>query len=89
MGCGISLKLHMLHSHLKKFEDTDHEVRFNQNQFKHRYQADYDENMMKDSDIWTFICKSDSLHKRETRRIKMFGWKYTKRQTLLEIRFLM
>ncbi|GBP23660.1 hypothetical protein EVAR_80277_1 [Eumeta japonica] len=59
MGCRMSLKVHMLHAHLDKFKDNlgayseEQGERFHQDvmNFEKRYQGQYNENMMANSNV--------------------------------------
>lgn len=76
MGCRMSQKLHMLHSHLDQFKDNmgayseEQGERFHQDvmDFEQRYQGQYNENMMGDY-IWGLIRESPYKHKRTTKNI--------------------
>lgn len=76
MGCRMSLKLHMLHSHLDQFKDNmgayseEQGERFHQDvmEFERRYQGQYNEHMMGDY-IWGLIRDSPYKHKRNTKNI--------------------
>ena len=79
MGCRMSLKVHMLHSHLDKFKDNlgayseEQGERFHQDilDFEHRYQGQYNENMMGDY-VWGLIRETDTPHRRKSRRMSHF-----------------
>lgn len=79
MGCRMSLKLHMLHSHLNVFKENmgayseEHGERFHQDimDFERRYQGQYNEAMMGDY-IWNLIRESDCNFKRKSRKSKNF-----------------
>ena len=75
MGCNMSLKLHMLASHLDKFKSNmgayseEHGERFHQDikSFERRYQGQYNENMMGDY-IWNLLRESNEDHNRNSRK---------------------
>lgn len=75
MGCRMSLKLHVLHSHLEVFKSNmgayseEQGERFHQDiqQFERRYQGQYNEKMLGDY-IWGLIRESDISYKRKSRK---------------------
>ena len=75
MGCKMSLKLHMLASHLNKFKSNmgayseEQGERFHQDikNFERRFQGQYNENMMGDY-IWNLIRESEQDHHRKSRK---------------------
>lgn len=75
MGCRMSLKLHMLHSHLNFFKSNmgdyseEHGERFHQDvmDFEKRYQGQYNERMMGDY-IWSLVRETQPLHRRKSRK---------------------
>ena len=74
MGWRMSLKVHILDSHLDKFKENvgayseDQGERFHKDilDFEHRYQGEYNENMMGDY-IWGLIRESDLQYTRKSR----------------------
>lgn len=76
MGCRMSLKVHMLHTHLDKFKNNlgeyseEQEERFHQDImiFEQRYQGQYNANMMGDY-IWELIRESSEFYARKTNSI--------------------
>ena len=79
MGCRMSLKVHMLDSHLDHFQHNlgayseEMGERFHQDilDFERRYQGQYNQSMMGDY-IWGLIRESDSLHARKARKTRHF-----------------
>ena len=72
MGCRMSLKLHILHSHIDEFKDNlgdyseEPGERFHQDvkSFEERYKGQYNENMMGDY-IWNLLRESDLMYNRQ------------------------
>lgn len=79
VGCRMSLKVHVLHSHLEVFKSNmgayseEQGERFHQDvqEFEKRYQSQYNERMLGDY-IWGLIRESDQTYKRKTRRSTHF-----------------
>lgn len=79
MGCRMSLKLHVLHSHLNVFKShmgaysEEQGERFHQDLqlFERRYQGQYNERMLGDY-IWGLIRDSDVTYKRKCRNTTHF-----------------
>lgn len=79
MGCRMSLKLHVLHSHLEVFKSNsgayseEHGERFHQDiqAFEKRYQGQYNERMLGDY-IWNLIRENDQIYKRKGRKTNHF-----------------
>lgn len=79
MGCRMSLKVHILDSHLDKFKENmgayseEQGERFHQDilDFERRYQGQYNENMMGDY-IWGLLRESDSQYNRKSRKSTHF-----------------
>ncbi|XP_058883872.1 uncharacterized protein LOC131737639 [Acipenser ruthenus] len=79
MGCRMSLKVHILDAHLDKFKENmgayseEQGERFHQDilDFEHRYQGQYNENMMGDY-IWGLIRESDLQYNRKSRKTTHF-----------------
>ena len=77
MGCRMSLKVHILDSHLDKFKENmgayseEQGECFHQDtlDFERRYQGQYNENMMGDY-IWGLLRESDSQYNRKSRTSK-------------------
>ena len=75
MGCRMSLKVHILDSHLDKFKENmgayseEQGERFHQDilDFERRYQGQYNENMMGDY-IWGLLRESDLQYTRKSRK---------------------
>ena len=75
MGCRMSLKHHILHSHLDEFKENmghyseEQGERFHQDvsSFEMRYKGRCNESMMGDY-IWNLIRDSDSMHTRQSRK---------------------
>lgn len=75
MGCNMSLKLHMLASHLDKFKSNlgayyeEHGERFHQDikNFERRFQGQYNENMMGDY-VWNLVRDSNEDYSWKTRK---------------------
>ncbi len=75
MGCRMSLKLHMLHSHLDEFKENmcdyseEQGERFHQDirSFEERYKGQYNENMMGDY-IWSLLRESEQVYSRQSRK---------------------
>ena len=73
LGCGMSLKLHFLHSHLDFFRDNLGDVsdeygeRFHQDiqVMEKRYQGRWDEAMMGDY-IWSLVREDSTTYKRKS-----------------------
>ena len=76
IGCRMSLKMHMLHSHLDKFKDNmgtyseEQGERFHQDimEFERRYQGQYTESMMGDY-IWGLIRETSTEHDRKSKTV--------------------
>src|SRR5215469_9311708 len=74
MGCRMSLKLHMLHSHLDFFRENlgavseEHGERFHQDiaKMEKRYQGRWDSAMMGDY-IWNLVREDKSTYQRQPR----------------------
>lgn len=72
----MSLKMHMLHSHLDKFKDNmgayseEQGERFHQDimEFERRYQGQYTESMMGDY-IWGLIRETSTEHDRKSKTV--------------------
>ena len=58
MGCRMSLKVHILDSHLDKFKENRGGCSEEQGECFHRYQGQYHKNMMGDY-IWGLIQEND------------------------------
>ena len=79
MGCRMSLKLHMMHSHLDFFKSSmgdyseEHGERFHQDdmEFEKRYQGQYNERMMGDY-VWGLVQETQTLHQRKSRKSVCF-----------------
>jgi len=79
MGCRMSLKLHVLHSHLAVFKSNmgqyseEQGERFHQDvrELERRYQGQYNERMLADY-IWGLIRESDFSYKRKSRKTVHF-----------------
>ena len=79
MGCRRSLKFHILDAHPDKFKKNmaayseEQGKRFHQDilDFEHRYQGQYNENMMGDY-IWRLIRESDLHYTRKSRKTTHF-----------------
>ena len=79
MGCRMSLKVHILDSHLDKFKENmgayseEQGERFHQDifDFERRYQGQYNENMMGDY-IWGLLRESKSQYNRKSRKATYF-----------------
>ena len=75
MGCRMSLKLHILHSHINEFKNNwgdyseEHGKRFYQDvkSFEERSKGQYNENMMGDS-IWNLLRESDLTYNRQSHK---------------------
>ena len=75
MGCRMSLKLHILHSHIDEFKDNlgdyseEQGEKFHQDvkSFEERHKRQYNENMMGDY-IWNLLRESDLTYNRQSRR---------------------
>ena len=73
MGCRMSLKLHILHSHIDEFKDNlgdyseEQAERFHQDvkSYEERCKGQYNENMM--SDFWNLRRESDLTYNRQSR----------------------
>ena len=78
-GSMMSLKLHVLHSHIDEFENNmghyleEQGERFHQDVklFKERYKGQYNENMMGDY-IWNLMHESNLTYNRQTRKKTSF-----------------
>ena len=76
MGCRMSLKLHVLHSHLEVFKSNmgayfeEQGERFHQDvkEFDKRYQGQYNERMLGDY-VWELIRESGLSYKRKSRNL--------------------
>ncbi|KAL4706484.1 hypothetical protein ACJJTC_015682 [Scirpophaga incertulas] len=76
IGCRMSLKMHMLHSHLDKFKNNmgayseEQGERFHQDimEFERRYQGQYTESMMGDY-IWGLIRETSTEHERKSKTV--------------------
>ena len=79
MGCRMSLKLHMMHSHLDFFKSKmgdyseEHGERFHQvvMEFEKRYQGQYNERVTGDY-VWGLVRETQTLHRRKSRRFVCF-----------------
>ena len=79
MGCRMSLKLHMMHSHLDFFKSNmgdyseEHGERFHQDvmEFEKRYQGQYNEHMMGDY-VWNLIRETQPSQQRRSRSCVYF-----------------
>ena len=79
MGCRMSIKLHVFHSHLEAFKSNmgayseEQGERFHQDlqHFEKRYQGQYNERMLGDY-IWGLIRESDLTYKRKSRKFVHF-----------------
>jgi len=75
MGCRMSIKLHVLHSHLEVFKSNtgayyeEQGERFHQDlqDFEKRYQGQYHERMLGDY-IWGLVRESSLTYKRKSRK---------------------
>ena len=75
MGCRISLKVHILEADLDKFKENmgayseEQGKRFHQDilDFEHRYQGQYNENMMGDH-IWSLFLERNLQYTRKSRK---------------------
>ena len=73
MGCKMSLKLYILHSHIDEFKDNlgdyseEQHERFHQDvkSFEKRYKDQYNENMMGDY-VWNLLRESDLTYDRQS-----------------------
>ena len=79
MGCRMSLKLHVLHSHIDEFKDNmgdyseEQGERFHQDvkSFEERYKGQYNENMMGDY-IWNLARESELTYNQQSRKKTSF-----------------
>ena len=79
MGCRMSLKLHVLHSHIDEFKDNmgdyseEQGERFHQDVklFEERYKGQYNESMMGDY-IWNLVRESELTYKWQSRKKTSF-----------------
>ena len=79
MGCRMSLKLHVLHSHIDEFKENmshyseEQGERFRQDikSFEERYKGQYNERMMGDY-IWNLVRKSELTYNRQSRKKTSF-----------------
>ena len=79
MGCRMSLKLHVLHSHIDEFKDNmgdyseEQGERFQQDvkSFEERYKGQYNESMMGDY-IWNLVRESELTYNRQSRKKTSF-----------------
>ena len=79
MGCRMSLKLHMMHSHLDFFKSNmgdyseEHVEHFHQDdmEFEKRYQGQYNERMMGDY-VWGLVQETQTLYQRKSRKSVCF-----------------
>ena len=79
MGCSMSLKLHVLHSHIDEFKDNmgdyseEQGERFHQDvkSFEERYKGQYNESMMGDY-IWNLVCESELTYNRQSHKKTSF-----------------
>ena len=79
MGCRMSLKLHMIHSHLNLFKSNmadyskEHGESFHQDvmEFEKCYQGQYKERMMGDY-VWGLDRETQTLHQRRSRKSVCF-----------------
>ena len=79
MGCRISLKLHVLHSHINEFKDNmgdyleEQGERFHQDvkSFEKHYKGQYNESMMGDY-IWNLVHESELTYNRQSRKKTSF-----------------
>ena len=80
IGCRMSLKLLILHSHIDEFQDNledyseEQGERFYQDvkSFEERYKGQYNENLMGDY-IWNLLRESDLTYNRQSRK-KISFW---------------
>ena len=77
MGCRMSLKLHVLHSHIDEFKDNmgdySEEQGFHQGvkSFEERYKGQYNESKMGDY-IWNLVRESELTYNRQSRKKTSF-----------------
>ena len=79
MGCRMSLKLHVLQSHINKFNDNTSDYskeqgeRFHQDvkSFEESYKGQCNESMMRDY-IWNLVRKSELTYNRQSRKKILF-----------------
>ena len=79
MGCRISLKLHVLHSHIDEFKDNMGDYsekqgeRFHQDvkSFEERYKGQYNESMTGDY-IWNLVRENELMYNRQLRKKSSF-----------------
>ena len=78
MGCRMSLKLHILHSHIDEFKNNlrdylEQGERFHQDMksFEERYKGQYNENTMDDY-IWNLLRESNLTYNWQSRKKKFF-----------------
>ena len=75
MGCKMSLKLHVLHSHIDEFKDNLGDYSEEQGErlhqavklFEERYKGQNNENIMGDY-IWNLVRESDLTYNRQSRK---------------------
>ena len=75
IGCRMSLKLYILHSHIDEFKDNlgdyseEHGERFHQDMksFEERYKGQYNQNKRGDY-IWNLLRESDLKYNRQSRK---------------------
>ena len=78
-GCRMSLKIHVLHSHIDEFKDNmgdyseEQDERFHQDvkSFEERYKDQYNESMMGDY-IWNLVRESELTYNRQSRKKTFF-----------------
>ena len=78
MGCRMSLKLHVLHSHIDEFKENmgnyseEQGERFHQdiNSFEERYKGQYNERM--GDYIWNLVRESELTYNRQSRKKTSF-----------------
>ena len=79
MGCRMSLKLHVLHSHIDKFKDNmgdyseEQGKRFHQDvkSFEECYKGQYNKSMMRDY-IWNLVRESELTYNWQSRKKTSF-----------------
>ena len=79
MGCRMSLKLHVLHSHINEFKDNmgdyseEQGEKFHQDvkSFEGRYKGQYNKSMMGDY-IWNLVRESELTYNRQSRKKTSF-----------------
>ena len=84
MGCRMSLKLHILHSHIDELktnlgdysEEQGERSHQDVKSFEKRYKSQYNENMMGDY-IWNLLRESDLTYNRQSRKKNFCGVVFT------------